>query len=272
LTVAGIYSLGMERQLLRTAEDACRAAAAVHRKYQREGFTTSSKSVGHDRVTDADLEAESVIVQIIETTFPDHAILAEEGGRSDSDSPYLWLVDPLDGTSNYSRGIPYYSVSVCVVHDDVPLVGTVYDPSRDELFSAIAGKGAYLNGESIAVSDTASMADAMLITGFYYDRGAQVERNLENIGRLFTHGIVGIRRLGSAALDLCYVACGRADAFWEHELKAWDFAAGALIVREAGGTVTDSEGNALRNRPSYVVASNTRLHEPIRLELRPQGE
>lgn len=262
----------MERQLLRTAEDACRAAASVHRKYQREGFTTSSKAVGHDRVTDADLEAESVIVQIIETTFPDHAILAEEGGRTDSDSPYLWVVDPLDGTSNFSRGIPYYSISVCVVHNEVPIVGAVYDPSGDELFSAVAGGGAYLNGESIVVSDTASLADAMLVTGFFYDRGARMERNLENIGRLFSHGIVGIRRFGSAALDLCYVACGRADAFWEHELNAWDFAAGALIVREAGGTVTDLEGNALRIRASYVVASNTRLHEPVRAELGAEGE
>lgn len=257
----------MERQLLRTAEDACRAAAAVHRKYQRMGFTTSSKSVGHDRVTDADLEAESVIVQMIETSFPDHAILAEEGGRSDTDSAYLWVVDPLDGTSNYSRGIPYFSISVCVVHDGAPLVGVVYDPSRDELFSAIAGSGAFLNGASITVSETSTLADAVLITGFFYDRGAEMEQNLRNIGRFFSHGVVGIRRFGSAALDLCYVACGRADGFWEHELNAWDFAAGALIVREAGGTVTDVDGNALLIRPSYVVASNTRLHETIRADL-----
>lgn len=257
----------MERQLLETAEAACRAAATVHRKYQREGFSTSSKGVRHDRVTDADLEAESVIVQIIETAFPDHAVLAEEGGRNESSSEYLWVVDPLDGTSNYSRGIPYFSVSVAVVHDGVPIVGAVYDPSRDEMFTAVSRKGAFLNGDRIRVSETSSLADAILITGFFYDRGEAMERNLDNIGRLFAHGIVGVRRFGSAALDLCYVACGRADAFWEHELNPWDFLAGALLVCEAGGTVTDVDGNAVRIEAGYVFASNTRLHEPIRAEL-----
>lgn len=253
--------------LRKTAERACRAAADIQLRLQREGFEVGSKALAQDRVTDADILAENAVVEIIKTTFPDHGILAEEGGHSEADSPYVWVIDPVDGTTNFSRGLPFYCVSVAVVKDGLPIVGAVLDPVRDELFTAIAGGGAFLNGAPIRVSDVTSLADALLVSGFFYDRGEAMVRNLENIRRFFELGILGIRRLGSAALDMCYVACGRADAFWEHELNAWDFAAAGLIVREAGGTITDLHGDALQMKPSYVVASNTRLHEMVREEL-----
>lgn len=214
-------------------------------------------------VTEVDEASERLIVERIRAAFPEHAILSEEGGVSSSaqDARYLWVVDPLDGTTNYAHGYPLFAVSIALVVDGTPELGVVYQPVLDELFLAERGAGAYLNGRRIQVSDQETMIMALLATGFPYDLERR-KRALAHFGR-FTTITRAIRRDGSAALDLCYVAAGRFDGFWEPELAPWDTAAGALIVREAGGVVTDYAGRPLTLDSTSCVASNGRLHQQI---------
>jgi myo-inositol-1(or 4)-monophosphatase len=213
-------------------------------------------------VTELDFASQARIIQIIHQVFPDHAILGEEGDdQAAVDAPHLWVIDPLDGTNNFVHSIPQYSVSIAYAEAGNILAGVVLDPVRDELFSAAQGQGAFLNGKPIRVSERASLTEVMVATGFYYDRDETMERTLDAIRALFRQQIHGIRRFGSAALDLCWIACGRFDAFFEYQLSPWDFAAGALIVREAGGLLEDRKGRPIDLTSSSMVTANPLLFE-----------
>ena len=245
--------------LLTVAVDAARAAGQVLCGYVQSGFTIDRKSP-INLVTDADHAAEQCIIDCVRRAFPSHGTLAEERGvDAPRSSPYRWIIDPLDGTTNFAHRFPVYAVSIAVEYADQLLLGVVYDPTRDELFTAIAGRGAFLNGQSIAVSDTAPLDSALLVTGFAYDIRETTNNNLDHFGR-FTLKAQGVRRTGSAALDLCYVAAGRFDGFWEVKLSPWDMAAGIVILNEAGGRITDFRGRRHSIHQPELVASNGRIH------------
>jgi myo-inositol-1(or 4)-monophosphatase len=213
-------------------------------------------------VTEVDRRSEAAIVEILKTAFPEHCILAEEGGvGSSSPSAYRWLVDPLDGTTNFAHGFPAFCVSIGLEENGRMVLGVVYDPLRHELFEAELGKGAFLNGRQIHVSKTTSLARALLVTGFAYDRETR-QRNVGHFSR-FVLASQGIRRTGTAAIDLCYVASGRIDGFWELNLNPWDIAAGSLLVTEAGGRISDLKGNAFSVDGLETLASNGLVHQEM---------
>ncbi len=242
---------------------AARKAGEVHKKYFNRNIRVKTKGTSINLVTAADTEAEKEIVSLIRSYFPKHNFLAEEETYKKIDSEYTWVIDPLDGTSNFSYGLPIFCVSIALLKNNEPIIGVVYDPMRDELFSAQKNCGAYLNREKIAVACASKLKEALLITGFYYNRGKDMVANLERIRIFLSKRIIGIRRLGAAALDLCYVACGRAAGFWEFTLSPWDFAAGMLIVREAGGMVTGRYGEDITLKKSFIAASNGKIHNAM---------
>lgn len=213
-----------------------------------------------DLVTDVDLASEKLIREAISTYYPRHEILAEEGGLTESSSEYRWVVDPLDGTTNYAHGYPVFCVSIALEHKGEVVVGVVYDPMREELFTAERGGGAALNNRPIRVSTIDDLTQGILSTGFPYDIKTSKLTNLDHWAN-FAMNAQALRRDGAAALDLCYVACGRYDGFWELNLSPWDTAAGALIVAEAGGRVTDFGGGVFSNYKPEVVASNGKIHD-----------
>jgi len=257
--------------LLSTARDAARAAGVLLRDYAKSGFRVEHKNP-INLVTDADHAAEQCVIDRIRAEFPTHRILAEERGRvSPATSRYQWIIDPLDGTTNFAHGFPFYGVSIGVECDGQGVLGVVYDPTRDELFAAQAGAGATINGEPIAVSSTTTLDQALLVTGFAYDIRETPNNNLDHFSR-FALKAQGVRRTGSAALDLCYVAAGRFDGFWEVKLSPWDMAAGVVILREAGGTVTDFGGTAHSIYQPQLVASNGRIHGAMLRVLTQGGE
>ncbi len=218
-----------------------------------------------DLVTDVDVASEQLVSRAILEAFPSHTILGEEGGaHGGADSRFRWLVDPLDGTTNYTHGFPLFCVSIGFEVDGRLQFGAVYAPCVDELFVASAGAGATLNERPIHVSDVAELRQAMVATGFPYDRDGALTRALRSFDVL-SHRSQAVRRVGSAALDLCYVACGRFDAYWEHVVKPWDLAAGALIVREAGGQMSAPDGSEFNVDGGQVLASNRALH-PLMVE------
>lgn len=222
-------------------------------------------------VTDVDRASEELIVTAIREAFPEHAILAEEGGSIGGKSDLTWLLDPLDGTNNYAHGFPFFSVSIALVRGREPILAVIYDPLRDELFSAERGRGAYLNNRPIRVSPTATLARALVSTGFAYDYYAHSgDNNLREFDRLQAR-TQGVRRAGSAALDLAYVACGRLDAHWELRLKPWDMAAGGLLVLEAGGRVSGWQNEPWDPWVSRMLASNGHIHTAILEVLAEQG-
>lgn len=254
-------------RLLAVATTAARAAGSLLQTYARAGFRITYKN-SLNLVTDADHAAEQCVIEAIHAHFPDHGILAEERGASPrASSRYRWVIDPLDGTTNFAHGFPFYSVSIGVECDGDPVVGVVYDPCKDELFSASKGAGATLNGASLKVSDTDRLDRALLVTGFAYDIRETSDNNLNHFSH-FALKAQGLRRTGSAALDLCYVAAGRFDGFWEVRLNPWDMAAGSVILGEAGGTVTDFSGAWLSIHQPQLVASNGRIHEAMLQVLR----
>lgn len=212
-------------------------------------------------VTDIDRRAERVITKLIRTSYPEHAILAEEGKGKKGRTGYKWIIDPLDGTTNYAHGYPCFCSSIALEQEGKVVLGVVYDPLRDELFSAEKAKGAYLNGKRISVSSTGRLIRSLLATGFTYDIKRD-QRNLKHF-RNFILSSQAIRRDGSAALDLCYLGAGRFDGFWELKLSAWDVAAGALIVEEAGGKVTDFRGGKFSIYSREILASNGRIHQEM---------
>lgn len=230
----------------------------------RAGITIAEKGGAHNLVTQADLECEQLVCDRLAMLLPNSRFLREEGGAAgDPSSLALWVIDPLDGTNNYVHGIPQFCVSIGLALDGELELGVVYDPNRDELFTAQRGRGAQLNGQTIRVSDRLDLQHSVIGTGFYYDRGDLVKRTLAAIGRLFDEPIRGVRRFGSAALDLCWVACGRYDGYFEYRLGPWDYAAGAVIVREAGGQCSDRQGNALDVLSGNVIASSPQVHADL---------
>jgi len=250
----------MDLQAIRDVAVACahRGAATLRTRFGR--ITRVEKKGDIDLVTDADLQSEKRIKQCIQSAYPDHRILAEESGDAgDSTSEGLWIVDPLDGTTNYAHQIGLYAVSIAFCLRSEVVVGVVLNPDSGELFSAVAGEGALCNGRPIRVSEVNGIDESLLATGFPYD----VRENHRPVLQRFSaclQAAQGIRRLGSAALDLCWVACGRFEAFWEQNLRPWDTAAGMLIVREAGGAVTDFAGKFYTPYMETILASNGAVH------------
>jgi myo-inositol-1(or 4)-monophosphatase len=252
------------------AIQAARTAGEVLLYHTRHGFRIEHKNP-INLVTDADRAAEASIIATIRETFPTHRVLAEEGGGQEigqetGQSPFRWVIDPLDGTTNFAHGFPAYCVSIGLEHDGQVVLGVVWDPTRSELFEGERGRGATLNGIPIGVSKTETLLAALLVTGFAYDIRENADNNLDH----FTHFALkaqGIRRTGTAALDLCYVACGRFDGFWELKLHPWDSAAGSVIVQEAGGRISDFSGHPYSIYGEAILASNGLIHEQMRAVL-----
>jgi myo-inositol-1(or 4)-monophosphatase len=216
-----------------------------------------------DLVTEVDHASEEFLIDEISQLFPGHSFLAEESGASAGQTEHLWIIDPLDGTVNYAHGIPLFCVSIAYSCCGQVTLGTVYDPLRDEMFSAERGRGARINGRLLKASSTAELIKSLLVTGFAYDIGHAQQDNLDNFIK-FSKISQGVRRLGSAALDLCYIAAGRFDGYWELAIKPWDIAAGGLIAAEAGALVTKINGeSAYMQPPQSVLAANPALHAKI---------
>ena len=215
-----------------------------------------------DLVTEADLGAEHRIIATIRSHFPDHTVLSEEKGLLRGADHCRWIIDPLDGTTNFAHGLTTCCVSVAALDEEGPVVGVVWSPFTEELFSAVRGQGAYLNGRRLAVSGIARTGDSLLVTGFPYNVKSIMGPVMERFRRCL-EASQGIRRLGSAALDLCYVAAGRFEAFWEEGLHPWDVAAGHLLVAEAGGRVTDFDNRAFEPEMTSILASNGRIHDEM---------
>jgi len=254
------------KDLLELAVELAREAGALQRRRFGERRQIETKTSEIDLVTDVDRASDALILERIRRARPDDGILIEETGQAAAESSgFRWIVDPLDGTTNYAHGVPHFAVSIGVEHAGRREVGVIYDPIRDELFSARRGDGAFLNGDPIHVSGTDRLDRALLATGFSYAVHHEQIRNLEYFER-FIKRAQGVRRAGSAALDIAYVASGRFDGFWEMHLHAWDVAAGLLIVEEAGGRISDFDGAPPPRSGERLVASNGRLH-PAMLEV-----
>ena len=247
---------------LATAVEAALDAGRTHRAYFRRPLTIEKKGP-IDLVTAADLAVERSFRELIATRFPAHVVLGEESPAPDAASPFRWIIDPVDGTTNFAHGLALFCVSIALEVNGVVLVGVVYDPIADELFTAERGQGARLNGHRIHVTHESALIDALLCTGFPY--ASQNQRQSEvTLFSAFLAEARAVRRLGSAALDLSYVAAGRLDGFWEERLHAWDIAAGALIVTEAGGTISNLAGGPLDLARGDIVASNGAVHSAMR--------
>jgi myo-inositol-1(or 4)-monophosphatase len=240
---------------------AARAAGRIHLK-RLSRINISRKSNSIDLVTEADHESEAEVIEVIHRAFPTHAILAEESGRSAHESDHRWIIDPLDGTTNFAHGFPMFCVSIAYQRRGRTQFAVIYDALKKECFVAARGRGARLNGKPIRVSTTDSLSSALLATGFPYDRRER-RRYYLTFWEAFMLRTQGVRRTGSAALDLAYVATGRTDGFWEFGLKAWDVAAGALVVEEAGGRATNMDGSALDIDGANIVASNGKIRRAM---------
>lgn len=241
---------------------AVEAGANQLRSFFNAKFTISNKTGINNLVTEADHASEKAILEVISKNFPDHYILSEEVGEIVQDSNYKWIIDPIDGTVNFAHGIPLCCVSIAVEHEGAVVMGAVFNPNMNELFFAEKTAGATLNDKKISVSEQTEVLRACLVTGFPYTYLDMPNGPLQVFERFIRKG-VPVRRLGSAAIDLCWVAAGRFDGFYEHKLEAWDSAAGYLIVEEAGGRVTDFEGKTFSPYQPHVLATNGKIHEAM---------
>lgn len=244
--------------MLNTAVRAARRAASVIQRASNNLDLIQPQRKGHnDFVSEVDRAAEKAIIEIILEAYPKHAILAEESGAQ-GNSEYVWIIDPLDGTTNYLHGFPQYSVSIALQHKGVITQGVIYDPTRNELFTATRGVGAFLNDRRIRTAKTRDLSESLVATGFPYTDFTHMSRYMSILQEVMQK-CAGIRRPGSAALDLAYVACGRFDAFFEFNLKSHDIAAGSLLVQEAGGLVTDMQGEEGYLKSGDIVAGTPRV-------------
>lgn len=220
-----------------------------------------------DLVTEFDHRSEEYLLGEIARNFPDHSVMTEETGNIDGSDEHLWIIDPLDGTVNYAHGVPFFSVSIAYAYRGELILGAVYDPIRDEMFLAEKGCGARLNGHLLKATQVPDLGHSLLVTGFPYDVHTTPNNNLDNYTK-FVLNSQGVRRLGSAALDLCYIGAGRLDGYWELSLKAWDLCAGALVAMEAGAKVTEVSGKVnFFKHPLSVLAANPVLHQKMMQEL-----
>jgi myo-inositol-1(or 4)-monophosphatase len=248
--------------LLTTAIEAVVRAGALQMERFGSDFQIDKKGT-IDLVTEVDVAVERMFRALIADRFPDHQVLGEEmGGSAVVPEGPCWVFDPIDGTTNYAHGIPIFCASLALEINGVAEVAAVFDPNRQELFTAERGGGAYLNGRRLHVSAAASLVDAVVVTGFPYDVHGRVDEIVGLFGA-FVGQARAVRRLGSAAIDLCYVAAGRMDGFWESDLKPWDVAGGSLIVAEAGGRVTNMDGTSFGSRHNHVLATNDLLHDQM---------
>ena len=246
--------------LTQTAVLAARQGGAILQNYAQKGFAIHSKGEVINLVTEADLASEKAIIQSIRDKFPEHQILSEEQGEQDSPHHAIkWIIDPLDGTVNFAHGFPMYNVSIGVEYQGTCVIGVIYDPTRDELFLGQQGRGATLNGAPIQTSARATLEQALLVTGFAYDVHTAADNNLKEFCA-FTIRAGGMRRTGTAAIDLAYIACGRLDGFWELQLKPWDTAAGKVMVEEAGGKITNYSGEPYSIYGDTMLATNGLIH------------
>ena len=254
--------------LLETATSAARMGGEILMRYFREGVQIRDKSADggktYDLVSDADIESEQAVAGRLRDAYPGHELLGEEAlSAGSTDAEHLWVIDPLDGTNNFAHQLPHFAVSIAYYHRGQAVVGVVLNPARDELFTAIRGQGAFRDGRPVHVSDAATLAKTLIGCGFHYDRGAMMRSTLAAIEQFFEQDIHGIRRFGTAALDLCQVGCGQFGGFFEYQLSPWDFAAGRLFVEEAGGETSDARGRSLKLQKSSVLASNGKLHQAM---------
>lgn len=242
--------------------EAAREAGKIIHHYFDGTFSIENKDSINNLVTEVDKHSENKIIEVIKNYYPGHSIISEEVGELIQDSDYQWIIDPIDGTVNFAHGIPICCVSIGLKHKDELLLGAVYNPMMNELFFAEKGKGAFLNDKPIRVSDKKDFATACLVTGFPYKWPKTYEHPIKVFERFVLEGLP-VRRLGSAAIDLCWVACGRFDGFWEYNLNSWDVAAGYLIVQEAGGRITNFDGNPYSVFDKETLATNGHIHEDM---------
>jgi myo-inositol-1(or 4)-monophosphatase len=260
--VEGLAGVPLNPLFLTTAIEAVVRAGDLQMAHFGGDFEINKKGT-IDLVTEVDLAVERMFRALIAERFPDHQILAEElGGAAAVPPGPCWVFDPIDGTTNFAHGLPIFCASLALEIDGTAEVAAVYDPNRRELFTAERDGGAFLNGAPLRVSSATRLVDAMLVTGFPYDVHSRVDEIVGLFGA-FVGQARAVRRLGSAAIDLCYVAAGRLDGFWESDLKPWDIAGGALIVSEAGGRVTGTDGSAFTSRGGQVLATNGHLHDAM---------
>jgi myo-inositol-1(or 4)-monophosphatase len=257
--------------MLNTAVKAARKAGALisRASFDVDKLTIRSKDK-NDFVSEVDHAAEDAIISVLREAYPDHGFLAEESGYHDKQAEYLWVIDPLDGTTNFLHGLPQYCVSIALMHKNVGTQAVVFDPNRNELFTASKGAGAYLNDRRIRVSKGDRLDNALIGTGFPFREVVNLDdyvRMLKNVMRTCS----GVRRPGAAALDLAWVACGRLDGFWELGLSPWDMAAGAILIREAGGLVGDLDGDEKYHESGRIVAGNAKLFSPLLQLLKQKG-
>jgi myo-inositol-1(or 4)-monophosphatase len=256
--------------LKETLIDAVEAGALQLKHFFNGAFEINHKEGINNLVTEADHAAEKAIINVIQQKYPDHFILSEETGEIKTASSYKWIIDPIDGTVNFANGIPICCVSVAVEKDGKVIMGAVYNPIMQEFYVAEKGSGAFLNDKKIAVSNKTAVINSCLVTGFPYTYLDMPHGPLQVFEKLLRKGIP-VRRLGSAAIDLCWVAAGRFDGFYEHNLQAWDSAAGFLIVEEAGGKVTDFAGNYYSPYQPRLLATNGKIHEELRVLVNGEG-
>jgi len=248
--------------MLSVAKAAARDASDLILHANEIDREASNKSTITDLITQTDKNAEQVIKDDILAKFPDHTILAEESGKTSSNSDFLWVIDPLDGTTNFVHGLSPYCVSIALLKNDKPLLSVISELPSENLFWAVKDQGAFCNGEKISVSSRKFIRDSLLITGFSYEHDSKWETNMK-LFKNFTKISHGVRRIGSAAADLCYVASGQADGFWEIGLYPWDSAAGILLVEEAGGKVSRMDGNPYNIYDKQILATNNLIHDEM---------
>jgi myo-inositol-1(or 4)-monophosphatase len=246
---------------LETALKAARVAGEIQNENLEKEFTIKHKGIA-DLVTEVDLKCEKEIISIIADKFPEHGFLAEEGGVSKPDADYVWIIDPLDGTTNFAHGYRRFCVSIALVHKGKIICGVVLNPVAKEEFTAVKGEGAFLNGNPISVSNVKKVEDGLICTGFSYDRGKKLDADLEIYLRVIPVA-QSLRRDGSAALDICEVAAGRFDCYWERNLNAWDIAAGNLILQEAGGKWSGLDGEKTDLYSKQLLVSNGLIHDEM---------
>lgn len=248
------------KDIIKIAEDIAREAGKILLEYLYQEKDIKLKSISN-LVTKVDKISEKKIVELINKYFPNHSILTEEAGDIKKGSSYQWIIDPLDGTTNYAHNYPFFSVSIALKKDNEILLGVIYDPIQDEIFSALKGKGSFLNGKKIRVSSVDKLRDSLLAFGLPYDLTLD-DKNFVSFINLCRRSH-GVRRAGSSALELAYVSCGRLDGYWCQRLNPWDILAGAILVEEAGGRVSDFDNNKISFNQTSIIATNGLIHEEL---------